>query len=957
MIDVYVYNSNISSFSDISCTISSTSSEVEEITTSQSDYPTLTTLETKKNTTQFEFKIFPTAADSSIITLDFAFTDGETYNWEDQIELMVHAPIIEVLYIDYNDDGTVDQDNDHDHLYDINETIYLDLALINSGSGATSEMTGTLTFSDPSVSSVTGSYTFNAADGSSELHGFGQVTVVLSSSPAASDIEFELDLDDPPGRNHDDYSVYLHYDFIQPVQLSDLSFQQFGREGIELLCEPADDEDLDGYRVYRDPGPEEEEEFTALNNGNLLTGGSRYVDYLTESGESYDYKFNKVVDGQELWHSDDATAWLSHPLLEDFPVDFGFGAAAGVVVTNLADDEVGEIWVGTTLSEIIKIKSDGSITSWEIDNPGTVSSFTKPILANLDGDPRDEILFGANLSDGSTHLLLFDYVNDNIQPSLSHDIQLTEANDGHQFNSPPSICDVDDDGHIEIASTTYSVGLDQTLIHLYEYIREEDPAPRRDDYEWRMRENIWPDEYNNSCYNICTPATGKPDGEETWLYYAIGNSENRIRGKSHDLQDWWEFPGDEEDELSGRVGSVSLGDVDHDQNNSLDVVFITADLVLHVIDALTGNPLDGWENEEEETVGIKLPASIGIFDKWQMKPALANIDEDEALEIVIASPDSVYIFHHDGTIVENWPQVRNNLIIENWCGSPLVADVNGDEVMDIIMPNGHHQIEAWDSETGELLEYWPIIVGDRISDVVIKDIDNNSDIELVVTTGGGFVYIYDLGEDTGEVQWGQRYHDDWHTSNYHFEPPDPPGGAEPRHLFGVLSDNENPYVLDWNCVIPDGEALIPDPGVIFEFASGTELLVEDGASLCVEGVENDSIYFIANASDWVGIKFESSTSENTSILGYCRISQASTGLYIAGLLSTTSHLTIEDCRIDNCGYGIYANNSYLNVTDCHITESNGGTSAAGIYLINCMLSYVTIDNTRINNNGETLGTE
>ncbi|MDP8240402.1 MAG: C25 family cysteine peptidase, partial [Candidatus Hatepunaea meridiana] len=34
LIDVYVYNSNISSFSDISCTISSTSSEVEEITTS-----------------------------------------------------------------------------------------------------------------------------------------------------------------------------------------------------------------------------------------------------------------------------------------------------------------------------------------------------------------------------------------------------------------------------------------------------------------------------------------------------------------------------------------------------------------------------------------------------------------------------------------------------------------------------------------------------------------------------------------------------------------------------------------------------------------------------------------------------------------------------------------------------------------------------------------------------------
>jgi len=85
--------------------------------------------------------------------------------------------------------------------------------------------------------------------------------------------------------------------------------------------------------------------------------------------------------------------------------------------------------------------------------------------------------------------------------------------------------------------------------------------------------------------------------------------------------------------------------------------------------------------------GGMLPNFPAVFEEhFDSAPALADLDGDEDLEIVVSSHRTrmLYAIHHHGFPLNNWPigPIRDGLIRS----TPLIADVNGNEILDILSP-------------------------------------------------------------------------------------------------------------------------------------------------------------------------------------------------------------------------------------------------------------------------------
>ena len=251
-----------------------------------------------------------------------------------------------------------------------------------------------------------------------------------------------------------------------------------------------------------------------------------------------------------------------------------------------------------------------------------------------------------------------------------------------------------------------------------------------------------------------SPAVGDIDADG-WPEVVVGVSgdncdeqgEGGVYAFSHDGTLLWKFVSGDYCEYGngwpdGVRSSVALGDVDQNDGGKLEIVFGSWDLRVHMLDE-RGIEEPGWP--------------IVVWDTVWSSPALADINEDSYLEIIIGYDTSPPVLPSGGRLTV-YDRFGNELsgfprqVDETIWSSPAVGDLDGNGHLEIVVGTGFyweqmgyhttHAIYAWD-RFGNPLPGWPVYTGGSgFSSPALADLDDDGDLEIVIGCNDGKVYAW-----------------------------------------------------------------------------------------------------------------------------------------------------------------------------------------------------------------------
>lgn len=233
-------------------------------------------------------------------------------------------------------------------------------------------------------------------------------------------------------------------------------------------------------------------------------------------------------------------------------------------------------------------------------------------------------------------------------------------------------------------------------------------------------------------FNNTSPVVGD-------LVPSVDGLEIIANGSSNELFAWHSngegvtsFNGLFAEDLGGAWTSPALGDIDNDGN--LEIVRVQS---------FAGNPhLYVFRNDGTPLPGfpVQLVGDWGAF----ASPTLQDLDGDSLLEIIAVGHSSgwVYVFRADGTGFLNsdgtFAEMESG---GETFGAPGVADIDDDDTLEIIAacPSG---LYAW-KPNGELLPNWPVKTLGKPSSPAIGDLDPSyPGLEIAIYVSQRQLYVF-----------------------------------------------------------------------------------------------------------------------------------------------------------------------------------------------------------------------
>jgi hypothetical protein len=445
--------------------------------------------------------------------------------------------------------------------------------------------------------------------------------------------------------------------------------------------------------------------------------------------------------------------------------DVATAIIATPAVGDLDGDGKPEVVVATRGGEIWALGADGSARSGfpvQIDrdlrptqdpnNIVDVGFFASPVLADLDGDHRPEIIIGA--FDGKVYAFHGDGSPAAGFPVLLHDPEAASAEADDVFTqrvmATPAVGDIDHDGHpdIVLASTEHYSGAGRV------YAVHHDGM----DHPGGPFLSGWP------VKNIIT-ANVLP---------VVGN---------------------------GIPNSVALADVDGDGTPDAVLVSIAGVPYVYKGDATRAGTM---QNREFGSAADAVDSPLIVLIA---NPTLADLDGDGRPELVVpaAGFQAANAFATGGTRSDfqhelaAWNPRTGDLLaafprrIDDWqfFANPIVADVNSDGRPEIIAGSAGYYLHAWDAR-GQEPSGWPKFTGGWILEsAAVGDLDGDGKLEVVVGTRNGWLYAWHTdGRSDGRIEWASFHHDLANTGN----------------LLTPLDEGRPAPSSDGGCAVAAGEA-------------------------------------------------------------------------------------------------------------------------------------------------------
>ena len=670
--------------------------------------------------------------DGRVVDLRVIASDGE-HQWVSTVPVKILAPETAIISM-VVDDAT---HGDGDNVWEAGERLVLIPQLKNYGAGRLDGLVGTINPLQDGVIVHSSSATFTAAEllETSTLAS-GELSLALSDMTATDPCE--LVFTDNHGR-----VVRLPVEFLgtdPPVSVE--TDATLAADAIVLRWEAADGERARGYHVYRAESPDGP---WVRANPDLLQGISYYEDRGLAELTPYWYRITTVDRSYlESTFSAVVTQGTMPPEIDNFPLPFQLQTSGHPAVGDVDGDGVLEVVL--TSDEVYVWRPDGSEIRDGDEDPQTTGPFTGvggefspagPVLADLDGEPGLEIV--ASLLTPQREIHVYDHTGAML-PGWPRPLRSS-------WNwAPPSVGDVDGDGQPEIVvndlgGRTFAWNADGTEL------RDGDDDPATDGV-FLVRPEGW---------GFSSPALHDLDGDgaaEMIFGTSYSDDQNGLLAYAATGEQVRGFPFETGSERI--LCSPAVADLDGDGQR--EIIFFSTGRKLYVV-------------REDGSAYPGFPVSHpGAFDGTlgAPSPGVGDLDGDGQLEIVwpvnsgtfrldILVVDTGIADGSAGDVLPGWPVE----LPANTEASPVIGDIDGDGVPDIVQPIGNSETDTPDlvyalAADGSVIAGFPIrLDGHPRSTPVLCDLEGDGDVDIVYGSWDRLLHVWDMPAtwDPSRVPW------------------------------------------------------------------------------------------------------------------------------------------------------------------------------------------------------------
>ncbi|MBN2103486.1 T9SS type A sorting domain-containing protein [bacterium] len=166
-----------------------------------------------------------------------------------------------------------------------------------------------------------------------------------------------------------------------------------------------------------------------------------------------------------------------------------------------------------------------------------------------------------------------------------------------------------------------------------------------------------------------------------------------------------------------------------------------------------------WNSETEKIESLD---SGEALISGYLPMSIADIDQDGFPEAMHATDSGqIVAFHYRGVIANGFPAPY--LERDRTSDPPLIADINGDDQPELIVPDSEGNIEVFTGQ-GNLLTDFTLSTGNP-SLVSVDDVDLDGDLEILAVSSEGMLYVWDMDSpySGAHVPWGYAAHDPGRT--------------------------------------------------------------------------------------------------------------------------------------------------------------------------------------------------
>lgn len=760
------------------------------------------------STHELAVAVDPQAPDGTVLPFEIVFADSAGGTWTDAVNRVVHAPAIAFTLLRVDDAAP---GGNNDGVVQAGETFDLRASFKNYGSGAADGLVASIATADSDLVVLEDSVLAGRLNPGQEFTGPAAFRLTENS---IDENPLTLTIADSHGRTRS-WPVTLR---APAKPATPLLSTRGSANTIASTWTPSTDTDLAGYHVYRALGPVGP--WTRVTIDRTV-----HVAYYMDTGllptTKYYYRVTAVdVAGNESTPSNTANINTAPAQLANWPILLSDHSTSAAAVGDMTGDGSKEViaaasrlcawnWNGIEL-----LDGDNDAQSWGVLTPAIKTVTAAVSMANVDGNPGLEVFCGA--WDDSTKAFVV-RADGSMLPGWPRNPEPNPPTKGYWAST--AAVDVDNDGVAELFAPSRNGSL-------FAWHADGSPLGATAAFKTGFGANV-----------RTSPAFANLDADPALeIVFVTPTGQLNVWNA-----DGSSLPGYPVNAGTACLSNPAIGDVNLD--GVLDIVFLTegGGGFVHVFNSATATELPGWPR----TLTIK-------GNPISPSPALADFDGDSKLEIVVAnnggtlpSLSRMQVFDWQGNTVLGWPRTVGSSNAES---SPVVADVSGDGVPDILFGNESGLLFGWDWH-GIDLPGFPITVGDFIrSTPYVDDIDGDGRVNVILAGWDKNVYVWDFPTAwyPEAAQWPALKHDVHRSGTYAFvvdtTPPVLPATlTSPSHAVSTWS-NDTTVDVTWTAAIdPSGvggysvlwdqsPASVPDDTVDTAGTSATSPTFGDGVA-------------------------------------------------------------------------------------------------------------------------------